>query len=453
MDDGVQAMSEAPIVDLFGFEAARGSVAVERAETVLAKQSQSSARWGTFADNLKLPVHRWFRYSAGFSAEWVKNVVQEYNANRILDPFCGSGTTLIAAAGEGAYSMGIEAHPFISRIAKAKTNWRVDVGELDDLLSRILRKARELRSAEPRTRSALLLKCYDPEALVSLESLKKAYETERVESDASDRSLELAWLALTCILRECSSVGTAQWQYVLPQKTKAKVKHPYPAFGERRRMLIQDLMYASGRFRGSADVIRGDARNVDMGESEFDLVVTSPPYPNNYDYADATRLEMTFWEQVDSWGELHDAVRKHLVCSCSQHSAAERLNLSGILDDVLLETIRDQLEPVCRELEEVRLTKGGRKTYHTMVAAYFLDLSSVWQTLRRLTASGGQVAFVVGDSAPYGVYVPCDDWLGKLALAAGFKRYRFEKIRDRNIRWRNRKHRVPLKEGILWVKG
>lgn len=453
MNGSVQTAPDAETVDLFGFDTTQGNAEAKPTVAALAKHSQSSARSGTFADNLKLPVHRWFRYSAGFSAEWVKKVIQERGAKRVFDPFCGSGTTPIAAANEGACSIGIEAHPFVSRIAKAKTNWDVDVGELSDLFSRILSKAWEVRLAEPTTSSGLLLKCYGAEALIALESLRTAYKAEVVERRASDQSLELVWLALTCILRECSSAGTAQWQYVLPHKTKSKVKHPYLAFEERKRMFVQDLMYASRTFHGSARVILGDARNSNMEESEFDLVVTSPPYPNNYDYADATRLEMTFWEQVGSWGDLHSAVRKHLVCSCSQHSAAERLDLSQILASLQVEAIRDELEPVCRELEEVRLTKGGRKTYHTMVAAYFSDLSDVWRALRRLTISGGQAAFVVGDSAPYGVYVPCDEWLGKLALAAGFKGYRFEKIRDRNIKWRNRKHRVPLKEGILWVEG
>lgn len=64
-----------------------------------------------------------------------------------------------------------------------------------------------------------------------------------------------------------------------------------------------------------------------------------------------------------------------------------------------------------------------------------------------------RVCFVVGDSAPYGVYVPAIEWLGKLAVAAGFRSYDFEKIRDRNVKWMNRKHRVPLCEGRLWVEG
>lgn len=446
-------MYHVPMADLFGFETVGDNASVEQAEATVARRSPSSARPGTFAGNLKLPVHRWFRYSAGFSADWVQHVVRECSAKRVLDPFCGSGTTLVAAASEGAHAVGIEAHPFVSRIANVKTRWKVDLDEMSDVFSRVRSKAWEMRLDAPATESKLLLKCYDSENLIALESLRRAYEAEKAAASASELSLELVWLAVTCILRECSFVGTAQWQYVLPNKTKAKVKHPYRAFEERQRMFMYDLMYAVRRFHGSARVVCGDARDPDIDESEFDLVVTSPPYPNNYDYADATRLEMTFWGQIEGWGDLHHAVRKHLVCSCSQHSAADRLKLVEQLQDARLDVIGEELASVCAELEQVRLTKGGRKTYHTMVAAYFTDLSRVWITLRRLTASGGQVAFVIGDSAPYGVYVPCDEWLGRLAIAAGFKRYRFEKIRDRNTKWRNRKHRVPLKEGILWVEG
>ena len=60
---------------------------------------------------------------------------------------------------------------------------------------------------------------------------------------------------------------------------------------------------------------------------------------------------------------------------------------------------------------------------------------------------------VVGDSAPYGVHVPVEKWLGELATASGFDSWHFTKIRDRNVKWHNRKHRVPLHEGLLLVQG
>lgn len=88
-----------------------------------------------------------------------------------------------------------------------------------------------------------------------------------------------------------------------------------------------------------------------------------------------------------------------------------------------------------------------------MIAAYFHDLAKVFHSLRKVTEDGCKMCFVIGDSAPYGIYVPVDRWLGELAVNAGFQDFSFEKLRDRNIKWKNRKHNVPLKEGRLWING
>ena len=124
-----------------------------------------------------------------------------------------------------------------------------------------------------------------------------------------------------------------------------------------------------------------------------------------------------------------------------------------MISESILYPIRDELIPVCQKLEEIRGTKGGNKAYHTMIAAYFIDMGFVFHTLRRVTASNCKICFVIGDSAPYGIYVPVEKWLGKLAIASGFKTWSFEQIRQRNIKWKNRKHNVPLHEGRLWIEG
>ena len=66
---------------------------------------------------------------------------------------------------------------------------------------------------------------------------------------------------------------------------------------------------------------QGRARAVYQSPARTVLVITSPPYANNYDYADATRLEMTFLGEVNGWGDLQAAVRSRLVRSCTQHVA------------------------------------------------------------------------------------------------------------------------------------
>lgn len=406
----------------------------------------------TFADNLSLPVHRWFRYSAGFSAQWVGGVIAEANrrgAVRVLDPFAGSGTVLVEAQDRGVAAVGLESHPFVARIAKAKLTNIVDSEAFREYGSGLLNRADRI-SPDMGGYAPLIRKCYPDDVLAQLDQLRQAWSEE---SGVGEDVRDLGWLALASILRECSPVGTANWQYVLPNKSKSRSSFPFVAFKAKVGQIAADLDSRSGRpVEGGVSLINGDARELGAVQDQWaTLVITSPPYPNNFDYADATRLEMTFFGEISGWGDLQHAVRRHLIRSCTQHVSSIARETDQILAAEELAPISSEIRDVCERLKTERETRAGKKPYHTMIAAYFLDMARVWTQLRRVM-SDGRVCFVVGDSAPYGVYVPVDRWMGELALASGFHSFAFEKTRDRNVKWKNRKHRVPLHEGRLWVE-
>lgn len=416
-----------------------------------------NGRSGAFVDNMSLPVHRWYRYSAGFSADWVRWLIRERcgqsPAFTILDPFCGVGTTLLACDAENVQSLGFETHPFVHRIAVAKSNGiHSELPHLRSIFNSFADSVENIVQKVQSNVPPLLAKCYTPESLSLLLAMRELFLGK---FNKKNPETELLWLAITAILRSCSGVGTAQWQYVLPNKKKSNVQLPLAAFISKATEILHDVEYAQrNSWSAKSRVLKTDARSPEeCSNIQVDAVITSPPYPNNYDYADATRLEMTFWGDIERWGDLQGAVRKHLIRSCSQHTASEKLTLDDVLSESVLDPIRVDLSLACKSLAEIRKTKGGRKSYHTMAAAYFRDIGLVFRSLRKICRAGSFVCFVIGDSAPYGVYLNVDKWLGELALAAGFKSYSFEKIRDRNIKWKNRKHRVPLKEGRLWIEG
>lgn len=406
----------------------------------------------TFSDNMKMPIHKWYRYTAGFSASWVRDLIRDEQKNkrvRIIDPFAGSGTVLLESEFAGIESYGVEAHPYIYRIAKTKLNWNFPADKFKEEALALLKQAKNkliTRTDFPK----LIISCYPIETIQKLEALKQTWFERKQDDEIKDFN----WFIITSILRTTSPVGTAQWQYIQPNKTKSKVIDPFVAFETKVSDIYLDMKRMQNRFKNAVNstILNEDARNIkSIPDGWGDLVITSPPYANNYDYADATRLEMTFWGDINGWSDLQTNVRKHLVRACTQHVSKMGDSIDHIIADPKLAVIHSELVEVFDKLKEERLKHGGKKNYHLMIAAYFSDLSDVFHSLRRVTSENCKMCFVIGDSAPYGIHVPVEKWLGELAISAGFASYSFEKLRDRNIKWKNRKHTVPLHEGRLWI--
>lgn len=404
----------------------------------------------TFEDNMKLPIHRWYRYTAGFSAAWVSKVIEEEIQNgrtHIIDPFVGSGTVAIESTKHQVEAFGLESNPYVYKIASAKLQWNrltpAHIREVADALLATARNTEAIISDYP----TLITKCYPEETLSKLDTLKRAC---MAMPDGVDR--DFMWFVITSILRSTSPVGTAQWQYIQPNKTKANVLDPYDAFMRKVMDICHDITVSHAENSNQhAQILQQDARGeVDIPDNWCDLVITSPPYANNYDYADAMRLEMSFWGDLEGWNGLHN-VSSHLVRACTQHVSKLKNEVHELMASPLLAPIADELREKFDLLAAERENHGGKKNYHFMIVAYFYDLACVFRTLNAKTRENCKMCFVIGDSAPYGIYIPVDEWLGRLAVSAGFRDYSFEKLRDRNIKWKNRKHRVPLKEGRLWI--
>lgn len=293
-----------------------------------------------------------------------------------LDPFVGAGTVLLESEYSNVESIGIEAHPFIARVAKTKLLWRENAKAYRDYCLSILDKAKLYRTGM-RKHPRLIEKCFSITAISRLDSLLDVWSTKGTDSPYS----ELAWLTLASIIRECASVGTAQWQYVLPAKSKKNALDPFEAFELKVNLISQDKLSRQNHTKKSkAVLLEEDARTCSsVPDNWAELVITSPPYVNNYDYADATRLKMSFFGDIDNWGDLQDSVRKYLIRSCTQHVAGIIGETHMLLSDPILNPIHNEIEEVCRKLDLEREKHGGKKPYHTMIAAYFNDMARVWR--------------------------------------------------------------------------
>ncbi|MCC6019644.1 MAG: methyltransferase, partial [Candidatus Verstraetearchaeota archaeon] len=107
-----------------------------------------------------------------------------------------------------------------------------------------------------------------------------------------------------------------------------------------------------------------------------------------------------------------------------------------------------------RILNKIKRTKSGKKDYDIMIVAYFNDMLKAMKEIYEVLRDGAYFIMIVGDSAPYGVHIPTDEYLGKIGVAIGFKWYKIYVIRERGCKWKyvantGRRHGVKLRESLV----
>lgn len=416
--------------------------------------------YGSFKDSLKAPIHRWFAYPAGYSHKLVESAFQRYAVSigdLVADPFLGTGTTSVTAKFNGIDSVGFEPHPYVCSVARTKLATDLDTGTIWAEMCAVVDHA-ESESAtqmDDATYPELVYKCFTMPVLARLTAIKHAI------SDVSNPDiLNFLNLALAKTLRQVTTAG-AGWPYIAPSKYAKRTvqRNPVTEFERAASAMIDDLRYLqtlNPPYSQHTVINAGAAEMQDYIDPEsVDIIVTSPPYLNNYDYADRTRLETYFFGIYNSWADITQNVRRKLMVSATTQIAtgpmAHLTNLPEI--SVNLPETYEYLAPRINQLTNIRTEKPGRKTYDIMVAGYFEDMLPIMRASYGVLKPGGRCVMVIGDSAPYGVHVETEHAVGMMALEVGFSDFTVEVIRERGTKWQSnsQRHSVPLKESILTI--
>jgi DNA modification methylase len=417
--------------------------------------------YGTFKDSLRAPVHRWFTYPAGFSYKAVEAAFEEYRVGSdaiVLDPFAGTGTTNVVAQQRGVGSIGVEAHPFVHFVAQTKLFWDFSIPDLIGRTDRLVAACDDVPRAHAdvlqTTFPELVHKCYSPKKLADLHAARGV-----ILQLPDDSFRRLARLALTALLRSAADVATG-WPYIAPQKAKriGRITPPVSVLlRDQLHLMIGDIQAMQRARVGHRQALmhRGDARDLNrVVAASIDLAFTSPPYLNNYDYADRTRLETYFWGEARSWSEITEKVRRKLIMSATTQINRLEYDEDRLLSDLLCRVapeVAQDLWPKISMMSERRLEKGGKKSYDILTAGYFNDMTRVLQEVHRVLRPGAPFVLILGDSAPYGVYVPVEEYLGRIGLGVGFSRFKVESLRLRGGKWKAnpQRHNIALKECVL----
>lgn len=378
------------------------------------------------------PFDRWFRYPAGFASDYVKLLVDrlELREGVLVDCFMGSGVTGTAALSRGLSFGGIEAHPLIAELAKLKLLVPIDSDQLTTTAKTIAAAPSPLDASM--TETSLVKRSFPDDVLGDLVAMREAIR----KLGDTETACALKW-ALLGTLRDVADVKVG-WPYQRPDVSRRpRHKDARQRFIARADMIAEDVR--PGRPQVDPPVIVvGDSSTAQAWQSipSAHGCITSPPYLNNFDYADATRLELYFWGDVRTWREMCDSVRSDMVIATTQQSSKQSKEDALRRLGVERGQVGAQIAGLTRRIVEQRTERGGRtKEYDQVLPAYFAGMADVLANLFVNLEPGSRAIWLVGDSAPYGVHIDTPNLIGKVAESLGFDFEEDVLLRRRGARW------------------
>lgn len=423
-------------------------------------------RLTTNFDNIRAPIHRWFPFLVGFSHNLVKETIRFFNNNGkdflVFDPFIGSGTTAVVGKEIGVNVIGNEINRFLLDICRIKIS--VDgklkkdlIREGKKLINEVSRKWEDVSLSDEHK---ILIKCFPENNLKKLVALREHIRN----SDLDERTKGYFFIALTRSLNKSAKVGLnvpyISWSH------KRKPEDSFTVFLQNVKLIVEDLKLFSNIAKNSSEVkvYLHDSRkkNRKIEKSSIDMVFTSPPYLNNFDYGESLKVFLYFWKYVKDWSEITSKIRRVSVASATTYYNEKKLinkSPEKILGKDFMNTIPSIAEEIISKAEQIRIEKNKRKfaskkSFELLTLLYFKDMFSVLKELLRVLKENSLSFIVIGDSAPYGVHIKTDVLLGEIAIGIGFSSYTVQPLRERGIKWRNLKyrHKLRLRESLLILR-
>lgn len=437
----------------------------------------------SFQTNKKLPFYRWFKYKEGFSAPMMDYFIQDSCLNgksKILDPFAGSGVALFSGLKNKKKALGIELLPVGSYIINNRISAKaIDLNELENEIEEISKMDLSVFSKDVHNFNHLTItqgafpNNTEKDLLGFLNYCKKNIRKKPLRN-------MLEFISF-CILEDISYTRKdgqyLRWDYRANRSngngktkfSKGKIPSFKGAFLKKADEIIEDirLWNKAEEKIDMNDLTLLEGSNLillpEIKSNSFNLIITSPPYCNRYDYTRTYALELAFLGLSDN--SLKELRQNMLTCTVENREKTDYLR--GIYKEKrklkdfnrILETYYNHqaLNEIVNELEKIRTQNGlNNPNIVRMVKNYFFEMCFVIFEMFRVLKAGGYV-YMVNDNVRYaGEDIPVDLILSDFASSAGFSIRDIWKLNvgKGNSSQQMGKHgRTELRKGVyVWLK-
>ncbi len=404
----------------------------------------------TFDDNLSLPRHRWYEFKEGFSRNLVLEAIKDAETKvkklNILDPFSGCGTTLVTAGQHKQNGVGIEINPFLEFASRAKCSSSIWNEKLfNSVVSHILNQGQYEVASPIEGLSTFSEKPGLDKWLFNL-SVLRGFEALKLASYTINDYKQEILLALFASLMDCCN-ARRDGKCLRYRRDWQSLGFNSKSLRDSFKQHLAEIRFDLANFTFDATaltIIRGDAREVldDLDQRRFDLLVTSPPYLNSFDYSDVYRPELFAGGFVKNNAELRKirlkTIRSHVQATWEPSHTIES----------------QMIYPLLKELEERQL---WNRHLPDMIVSYFVDMALILRKASRLMRRGGSAWIVVGTSAYAGVEIPVDLILADIASRNGWNLqgvYVIRQLRSAGQQWQRLgiPKRKPLRESLIILR-
>jgi hypothetical protein len=367
--------------------------------------------------------HDWYRFVLSYPPHLVRDYIEKFGLGGdavILDPFCGTGTTLVEAKQQGIAAVGVEATPMSHFASSTKVQWAVNHDTLAAMQARVLERAMERVDQSPQLgftpeQMAITLKnAISAQPLHQCLVLKAAIAAAPDSPERNVLNLALATVAVqdASNLKFGPEVGI--------RRRKRDTVDVLGAWQAKVEQMRADLALTQDLARVATHCHRGDARQISalLAPQSIDAVITSPPYPNEKDYTRTTRLESVLLGFLNNKQDLRH-FKQALIRSNTR-------NVYKVDDDDRVLAGDSPIMQLAQAIEAKRValnkTSGFERLYHRVTSLYFGGMKRHLAQLQPALKPGAQLAYVVGDQASFfQVMIRTGALLAEVATEVGYE--------------------------------
>lgn len=381
--------------------------------------------------------HGWLRLTPAYSVKIVDEIIGSWPQDtRILDPFSGTATTPLCAVSQGYAAIAIDINPFLIWLGRAKVAvyQEREIDESRQIADQILDSisfAKKSDEASPLPQLYNIERWWDQNALHFLSSLKSGIDAYSERGSAAHTLLLIAFCRTMMSLSNASfdhqsmSFKAAEDDNCLQMSFyEADANHE---FVHMFRQDVENVLQTAAVNPGeAAEIIAGDSRSLEQCLTQaYDLVVTSPPYPNRMSYIRELRPYM-YW-----LGYLKDA-REAGELDWQAIGGTWGIATSRLLQ---WEGSSDTHYPVY--FSDIIARVASAENANGLLLAryiekYFADMWLHLKSVVSLLTTGGEVHYIVGNSTFYNVLLPVEQIYRDMLLELGLTDVSMRVLRKRN---------------------